>query len=84
MNVRPIFFHNRKELAFPLAFLLSCLFHTFAIPYVFNVLFLAVFTAVFLHLLPNCLADLGIFNVVHWSAVHFYLPTPLSELFDTC
>ena len=84
MNVCPIFFHNRNEFAFPSALLLSCLFQTFAVLYGLHDLFLVVFTDVFLHLLPNRLADLGTFVVVRWCAIPLHLPAILSQLFGTC
>ena len=42
------------------------------------------FTDVFLHLSPNHLADLGIFNVVCWCAIPLHLPALLFQFFGTC
>ena len=41
-------------------------------------------TDVFLHLSPNRLADLGIFNVVHLCTSPLHLPAILSQLFGSC
>ena len=46
--------------------------------------FFVMFTDVLLHLLPNRLADLRIFNVVCWCAIPLHLPALLSQLFGTC